>query len=391
MLDLRRVATALAAKRELFTGYGAAHGSALEGYRARWLEVSALPQAEVEARLAGVAGPGARPSAEHDRCRGPVVPFAPRWHTHEEARAWARQVLVGVPTIAVDGSQISPSKDFSLPVGAVQIGWFENHHDPAGSYVKDVAFEVLAPGELAIGDHGDDGFPDQMVNLHRFEGECRRLVACMEAYRGREPWPVCFFDGSLIVSFAQQMAPAHQARYVRAVTGLLTASQRTQVPLVGYVDTSYAADLAAMLDVIGQVRGERRVADAAFLHPLLTWGERTPAWICARDDRVAPLDGKYYEQVAFTYLQTTAGNPPARLEVPRWLVEAGRLEAVLDVVRAECVVGNGYPYAIETADAVAVITMQDRERFCAAFQRFAAQEGLPLRFSRKAGSKLGRR
>ena len=60
-------------------------------------------------------------------------------------------------------------------------------------------------------------------------------------------------------------------------------------------------------------------------------------------------------------------------------------------MRAECVVGAGYPYALETADAVAVLTMQDRERFYWLFQEFAEREGLPLQFSRKAVSKRGRR
>ncbi len=391
MLDMHKVASALAAGRDRFTGYGKAHGGMLEDYRTRWRVVAALPCAEVEARLAGTAWPGARPSVEHDHWRAPTVPFGQRWRHHEEARAWAREVLLGAPTIAVDGSQIAPSRDFSLPVGAVQIGWFENRHDPAGDYVKDISFEILAPQELGEDDDGEGSFPDWQVNLRRFEGECAQLVACMRRDCRREPRPVCFFDGSLVVSFAQHMAPAHQSRYVGAVTALLAASADTRVPLVGYVDTSYASDLAAMLDAVSGTRSERRAADAAFLQPLLAWGDRTPAWVCARDDRVTPQDGKYYDQVAFTYLQTTAGNPPARLDVPRWLVEEGRLDAVLDVVRAECVVGNGYPYAIETADAVAVITAQDRERFFAAFRRFATREGLPLHFSRKAGSKLGRR
>ena len=35
----------------------------------------------------------------------------------------------------------------------------------------------------------------------------------------------------------------------------------------------------------------------------------------------------------------------------------GLLERVVDVVRAECVAGTGYPYAMETADALAVITL----------------------------------
>jgi hypothetical protein len=73
------------------------------------------------------------------------------------------------------------------------------------------------------------------------------------------------------------------------------------------------------------------------------------------------------------------------------VLDVGILDRVMDIVRAECVVGNGYPYAVETADAVAVITLRDRERFYRVFQAFAEEEGIGLRFSRKAVSKLGRR
>ena len=280
-----------------------------------------------------------------------------------------------------------------MPVGAVQIGWFENPHDAGQHYVKDLSFEILAPQELLGDGDGEAGsFADWQVNWRRFQGECRRLEACMRAYRDRDPKPVCLFDGSLIVSFAAHMLPQDQAYYVRAVSELLATSGACQVPLVGYVDMSYASDLVAMLDTLAGRSAAQRPADGAFLRPLLRWGDRTPAWLCARQDAVQPPEGdKYYDQVAFVYLKTTADNPPARLEFPRWLLDGGQLEHVLDVVRAECVIGNGYPYAVETADAVAVITAQDRERFYAALQRFASQEGLPLRFRRKAGSKLGRR
>jgi hypothetical protein len=158
------------------------------------------------------------------------------------------------------------------------------------------------------------------------------------------------------------------------------------------VDTSYANDLAAMLDALTGRHTRQRISDGALLRSRMSWGDRTTAWVCARDDQVLSFGGgKYYNRVGFVYLKTTADRPPARLDLPRWLLEAGELERTVDVVRAECVVGNGYPYAVETADAVAVVTMQDRERFYRAFQEFAEKEGLPLRFSRKAVSKRGRR
>ena len=46
---------------------------------------------------------------------------------------------------------------------------------------------------------------------------------------------------------------------------------------------------------------------------------------------------------------------------------------------------------IETADAVAVITMQDRERFYRMFQEFARENRLSWSYARKAISKRGRR
>jgi hypothetical protein len=74
------------------------------------------------------------------------------------------------------------------------------------------------------------------------------------------------------------------------------------------------------------------------------------------------------------------------------MIDDGLLEPVLDVVRAEIIAGGyGYPYAIETADAVSVITAQDRLEFYAQFQEFIERQGLKFTFSTKAASKSRRR
>jgi hypothetical protein len=392
MFQRERVIAALEAKADRFAGYEAALTDTLAAYEQALVELEGLSKAEVEARLAGIPWPGARATIEQDQYPGIVVPFDQTWTNHEQARAWAREVLAGVPSVAVDGSQITPSKEISVPVGAVQIGWFVNPHDGEQPYVKDIHFEVLAPDELAGEDEDIVGFPDWRVNARRFVLECQRLVEAMHAARDKAVKPVCFFDGSLVLSFVQHLLPERQRLYVDAVMGLLAASKECRAPLVGYIDTSYANDLAAMLDALCGRRTRQRISDGALLRSRMGWGDRSVAYICAREDKVLPVDGsKYYEQVCFVYLKTTADRPPARLDLPRWLLEAGELERTLDIVRAECVVGNGYPYAVETADAVAVITIQDRERFYRVFQEFAEKEGLPMRFSRKAVSKRGRR
>lgn len=393
MFHRGKVIAALEAHTEQFAGYDGRMNDALAVYKLALAELSGLKQAEIEAQLAGIAWPGARPTAEHDKYPGLVVPFAQHWQTHEHARAWALEVLQGVPTIAVDGSQITPTHDISVPLGAVQIGWFVNPHAAGQTYIKDIAFEVLPPEELSVGDEElGSGFPDWRVNMLRFVRECEKLVDLMSHYAEATVKPVCFFDGSLVVSFAQNMRPERQMEYVRAVTTLLDASENYRVPLVGYIDTSYAGDLVAMLNRLSEKRVGPHISDGALLQARMEWGTRSTAWVCARDDAVEPVAGtKYYDRLAFVYLKTTANRSPARLDIPLWMLESGELEHTLDIVRAECVVGNGYPYAVETADAVAVISQRDRERFYRVFQEFAFENGLPLRFSRKTVSKLLRR
>ncbi len=103
-------------------------------------ELNKLSRAEVEARLAHNNWSGAKPTIEHDQHPDIVIPFGQTWANHEQARSWARTVLAGVPTVAVDGSQITPTKDISVPVGAVQIGWFVNPHDGTRSFIKNIRY-----------------------------------------------------------------------------------------------------------------------------------------------------------------------------------------------------------------------------------------------------------
>jgi hypothetical protein len=185
------------------------------------------------------------------------------------------------------------------------------------------------------------------------------------------------------------MQSHRQKQYSDAVIQLLETSKRTGVPVVGYIDTSYATDIVEMIVNVTGLQLQGRVSDRAILErQQMQWGDRSPIFICDRSDS---LEARFYDRVCFTYLKTTAPHPPARFDFPRWVYEAGEHERVIDLVRAECIVGVGYPYALETADAVAVLTMQDRERFYRLFQRFAEGEGLELRFSRKSVSKRGRR
>lgn len=401
VLDRRKVILAFEQKRGQFHDYVVdqrRQHDLLQELLARFSRMDYAAMVEALAHR-GVDWPGARPAPELDQASDLRMPFDQRWRTHEEARAWAGDVLRGRPVAAVDGSQITPTKDYSTPVGAVQVGWYVNYHEEGGRYVKDVAFEVLGPDELDAADGGAEDvggdFPNWLVNQKRFTGECAQLCRLMHEHAElpESQRPVCFLDGSLVISFAGQMRPSRAQPYIDAVTQLLDCSQRCRVPLVAYVDTSFSRDLVTLIQILANRGNAPTFGDAALLaRQLPAWGDRSPFFFCARPDELSK-DGRasFYNDVAFTYLRVVQDRAPVRVELPRWVLEGDLAESVMDVVRAQCVVGSGYPYVVETADAVAVITQQDRQRFYALWQQFMEKEGIPLTMARKAGSKLGRR
>ncbi|NIS81869.1 MAG: DNA double-strand break repair nuclease NurA [Anaerolineales bacterium] len=389
MLVPEKVLTALIAKRKRFTTSKRSQEEALTAMEHALSDFDGLSLEECEAKLKEIPRPGAHPSSEKESHQGVVVPFSERWSNHAQARAWAMEILKGKPTFAADGSQIVPSSELSIPVGVVQVGWFENPHQAQGDYVKDVAVEILTPEELGDEPKETDGFPGWTINFRRFRREIEVIVEYMERKAGTKPAPLCFFDGSLIISFAGLMAPERQRQYAEAVTQLIDTSAKTKVPLVGYVDTSAARDLVDMLAHLSDATVADRISDATLLRTGMSWGDRSQIFICARNDNMQ--FNEYYEQVCFSYLKTTRRHPPARVEFPRWIVMAGEHERLFDLVRSECIVGTGYPYALETADALAVLGAQDRERFYRLFQKFSESEGLALHYGRKAISKRGRR
>jgi hypothetical protein len=362
-------------------------------YREALERIAAMTAAELLARLKEFDSPGALPTPELDSARQIVIPFGAAWNNHEDARKWAYSTLLGRTTFAADGSQILPSKDFSVPVAAIQVAWFENSQ-PDGAYVKDVAFDVLPPSEV-VSATSPTGVSEPAVHRRRYSAEIEAIRNYMyrAAQRGFEPSlpPVVFFDSLLVISFADAFAPDERQFYVAEITSLLDASEATGVPIVGYVDNSFARDLAVMIHAASGLPESHKVHDARLIGPRMVWGDRTPIFRCARRGILEQYGDKWRHGVGFVYLKTGGEDPPARLDIPLWVYERGLLDYCVDTVRAEAIVGGGYPYPIETADAAAVLTMRDRQTFYQAFQEFAEVHDLRLRIARKALSKAHRR
>lgn len=404
MLHRGHLITALERQRDDFTAFARAWDEDVRDL-ARGLRDLAARDAEAIRREVGA--PARRisfPSAELDEARAFTIKFDRAWRTHEEARRWALDVLGGRVTFAADGSQIMPGREISLPVAGVQVAWFENPHAGDGVYTKDARFSVVTPKELLQGDGGAAN-PGPVVNAHRTRLEVDCVCEFLERKVGWESRgeraPLAFFDGTFLLSSARQHTDnLFFSSYAKEVARLVKVSRETKVPVVGYIDQSYARDLAVLVEALGAGAKQTAVYDAQLLRSSMGedsphlggWGDRTVFTYCQRDGLTGDFYGTGGEPlVGFVYAQTTGEGPPARLDVPVWVYDAGLVREVLDVVRAECVVGNGYPYAIEAADAAAVITARDREQFLRVMRGFAERESFGFSVSRKAVSKLHRR
>ncbi|MGF1459612.1 MAG: DNA double-strand break repair nuclease NurA [Leptolyngbyaceae cyanobacterium] len=374
-------------KRQALTEFNQTFASDLKRYRDTWQALTQESFAPTAKRL-GKPGIGAHLLESFSLIRKGVIPNQNHWANREDSLGWVREQLAGVTTFAVDGSQIFPSKDVSMPIALVQIGWFENPHTDDGQYTKDIALDVLTPDDLRAYHQGEP--VDRRVNIRRFEMEVKRLVSYMESCQQPERTLV-LFDGSLVVTFADAFDPESQAAYVSAMVNLLATSQRCRVPLVGFIDTSNARDLATLLQHYDPALNPvETIHDAQILKKAMHWGDRTPLFHCDREG-ILEQYGDQQDQVIFSYLQTTRDRPPARLEMPRWLWEADLAETAINWVKAEVIVGGGYPYAIETADQTAVLQAPDRQLFYRILQDWANREQLNVQFSRKLVSKMRRR
>ncbi|MDQ6788569.1 MAG: DNA double-strand break repair nuclease NurA [Acidobacteriota bacterium] len=391
-------------QRADFQRFAESQASDLTAYLHVLRELQQTSSAEINEKLSKRENSGALPSAEIDKHQTFTFGFAESWANHEEARNWAREILQNRTTFAADASQILPGRDISLPVAAIQVGWFENPHSDSLPYEKNAQFIVLSPEKL-LENQSEPLTPETRVGEMRFHAEVERVGEFLKAKKGwherDERMPLAFFDGTLLVSFSLPQTALQQS-FLQAMVNLVRLSSETKVPLVGYVDRSYARDLLNMLDAFDDktTSEKQTLYDATILHsatpamaqPLKFWGDRTCFCYSNRKGLSAFIDAETEKSlVGFVYLQTTSDAAPARLDIPAWIYEENLLDEVLDAVRAECVIGLGYPYALETADATAVITARDREVFLMALQEFASREKLNFSVSRKATSKGRRR
>ncbi len=390
-------------QRDDFRRFAATQADDLADYLNAIRRLNQSDYEEICRKLAG-NDVGAIPSDEITKFKTFAVDFKEQWANHEEARIWANEILRERTTFAADGSQLYVEKDVSLPVGAIQIGWFENPHDATRAYEKNAYFKILSP-ETLLQKQEEPTVPETRVGEIRFHAEIDKIC---EFLRKKENWqankekmPLAFFDNTLLFTLSLTSTIIEKS-FLQAIVEMVKLSGETKVPVIGYVDSSYSKDLINMLNTLYEKpkSGQKSLYDSLILSSpntdspkiLESWGDRTCFCFSKRKGLSVLIDETSGESlVGFTYLQTTRDSAPARIDVPSWVYKENLLDEVLDTIRAECVIGFGYPYALETADQTALISMRDREIFLRALQDFAQREKLNFNVSRKAASKGRRR
>ncbi|NNE97859.1 MAG: DNA double-strand break repair nuclease NurA [Pyrinomonadaceae bacterium] len=402
MLNTENLKDEFEAKSADFVDFSDSQKRDLEEYLRVLAEIIELGSVKTSERVATSENGGAIPSAEIDDQKEFRIEFGISWNNHEESREWAAGILGKRTTFAADGSQYYSEKDTSLPVGAVQIGWFENPHSGEADYEKNTELRILSPKEL-LENQEEPLKPESRVSEEMFVGEISRIADFISRKTGWEKrgemMPLAFFDRPMLLPFAAAQDKL-QKKFVQELVDLIRHSRDSRVPVVGYVDRGFSRDLVNLIIAFSENSAKPTLYDSSLLGTksakdrkiLSDWGDRTPFCYSKRKGLESFTDPETeMPLVGFSFLQTSTDTLPSRLDIPSWVYEEGLLDEAVDVVRAECVIGVGYPYALETADQTAVFTFRDREIFLKALQEFAKKHNLDFSFSRKNRSKARRR
>lgn len=315
--------------------------------------------------------------------------FPERFLNRQQATDWAMNILKGNTIAAVDGSQIFPSRQISVPIGLAQAGLIVNHHSGKGSFSTSTKMSLIMPRDFED-IRGTYAYSQAPVSLRRYELECERIIEFMHS----DPGSLVFFDGSLVLSFISQVDENERKKYAEAIVRLFKASDETRTPIVAYTDMSLSKDLVTMMQKYFRLKPTTHLADVYILRHILKWGDRTRAFLSDRDDKagreqlsVLDLYGEYRDTIAFFYIQSSGGLP-SKIEMPKWCFEEGMTDRIADVVRAECIIRPGYPDIIHRAHEYSKISQAESELFNNMLENFARDNNIKIYRSAKEFNKL---
>jgi hypothetical protein len=74
---------------------------------------------------------------------------------------------------------------------------------------------------------------------------------------------------------------------------------------------------------------------------------------------------------------------PVRVEFPSWAYQAGQVDKIADIIRAECVIRGNYPDILMRAHDAALIRMSEHTLFYGMLDNFCKAHGIKIHKSAK--------
>jgi len=132
----------------------------------------------------------------------------------------------------------------------------------------------------------------------------------------------------------------------KIVSRVIEASEKTQTPIIGYIDKSFSKDIA--------MRFGLDIYDIFLLSDVMD---------------VFSYTQPFGDRICYAYLMV---NPsmPVRIEYPEWMRDMH--DEVVKIVFAECLLGKtkGYPYILERAHHYSCIDAKARASFMKAVKSY---------------------
>ncbi len=369
MLDLKNISLQFDSKLEKIKSYDAERSELAKEYRE---ELGKLKVIDLKMNEALPSYSGAKLLEPGKLIR----PFRFNWKNRHDALEWIDSVLSGVAVGAVDGSQIYSDKNYEIPLAVIQTSRIFNRHTNDSDYKQETEASIITPDEFEAA--SVYSFGSEYVDARRFAAECDSMVQLMKEHEKL----YVLLDGALTLSHINVLNTNIREIYINAITRLLEASENTKNPVIGYIDTTMPRDVTLMMHHIFELK-KSKLSDTHLFSNIL-WGERTAAFLCDRDDRRggdsrAVLDyyGRFRNGVAFFYMRMSNGLP-VRVEFPSWAYQAGQVDKIADIIRAECVIRGNYPDILMRAHDAALIRMSEHTLFYGMLDNFCRAHDIKI-------------
>lgn len=292
-----------------------------------------------------------------------------------EGHRWAVNRLSSYSSVAIDGSQITPSSHDSYNIGIVYaLALFQG----AYQHGRCALFEqplIIAP---AYGDVAEDVTED-IVRSKRTLLEIRTATAAMKRMRENNVRQgICLLDGPIAPLFARKnttVSPELAASIESAITDMLEVSQQCAIPVLGYIARPRSQSVVKMLQRLNKDTSDITITDGEMyaaatkrdIEPQKAWGARSSVWI---SDRPGIVEVYKEGRIACWYL--VFDRQCARIEMPAWVQKQAMINDIWQWLLAQCMLGLSYPLIATQVDAKVASTAHDRRMW----EQWLQQEGL---------------